>query len=148
MFNIYGYQLHFEQVHSENLTSRPSNHQSLAPNSTKGDVSNLLTNDHPAAASTDIRANAAAAISSSVLDCARGIASGQYRGVNCGVCGVFIRRNLLRSHVCINEQVGKLMLIKSFIRLLICEKSIFSLLCLFTAILNRYIKYGPFKTNL
>ena len=46
-FHDYCYQPHFEQTHSENMTSRPSNYLSLPPNSTVGDVSKLLNNDHP-----------------------------------------------------------------------------------------------------
>ena len=70
-----------------------------------GDVSNLLTNDHPAVMVADIMANTAAAVSTLAPDDEQGVASGQHGEGNCRVCGVLIVKNLLRSHVCSNRKV-------------------------------------------
>merc|ERR1739838_25160 len=97
-------QLHLQLKHDASPGgARPSHHQSLAPNSTVGDVSNLLVNERLAAAVADMTANAAAAaVSSSTRDTRGGIASGQHGEDNCGICGVFVGKDLLRSHVCSN----------------------------------------------
>ena len=113
----YSYQLHLEQTHSENMTSLTSNYLSPPFNSTVGDVSKLLNNDHPASVVADTMANAALAVSSSVPNDAQGIFSRQYEESNCGVCGAFIDRNLLHSH---DVKVKNQKLIKSLLLLFIC----------------------------